>query len=587
MFASRLLLLMLVLVGSLVIAAPPSEGPRPVESPDPELPAGAAPQYQLGRSLLQQGDSAAALPYLQRAFRLAPGVERFGAIFLDALVGAGRPKDALEVVAAMSKMYPQQAGYRRRHGLLLAQAGRYQDALGEVRATRAIGPDDLELVKLEMDLHESLKDVKGALAVAAAAEGAFPDQRVDLVLMQAGVLRRADRAVDAAKVLGGELALAPDAQNLRLALLQTLVAAGDVAAAGKVAADGDARQAAPAEEGKGYRYQLAELLGRQGRFAEAAELLTALRAKGEAGLDAQLWLGRLLLGIERTADALALLPEVATRWPDSGEAHYLWGKALVQSGDSPAALLHFREGTALAPDRTDIRLTLLQSLVFTKRGALSAKNPTADDRAVRAEVEEHARAAAALVSRDDPTGQLILGYAYRALGETERAAGFFATAAEVNDVRLQAAMELAFCQQDLGQIAKARQTLEALYKDFPDDPEVANSLGYLLAEQGKDLQRAEKLVRQALRSEPESGPYLDSLGWIYYQRGEYAGAFDLLVEAVNQRPDDAIILEHLGLTMKALGQRDRALDVLRRSLAAGGDPTRLRPLIEGLERSER
>ncbi len=229
----------------------------------------------------------------------------------------------------------------------------------------------------------------------------------------------------------------------------------------------------------------------------------------------------------------------------------------------------------------------MQSLVVHNRAALSAKSPTAEERALRAEVEKHAGAAAALVSRDDPSGQLVLGYTYRALGQIERAAGYFATAAEVNDVRLQAAMELAYCQQDLGQLAKARQTLEALHKDFPDEPDVANSLGYLLAEQGKDLQRAEALVRQALRSDPQSGPYLDSLGWIFYQRGDHAAAFDVLVEAANQRPDDPVILEHLGLTLKALGQRDQALDVLRRSLAAGGDPARLRPVIEGLERRER
>ncbi len=584
---SRLLVPMLVLVGSLALASPPAEGPRPVESPDPGLPAGAAPQYQLGRSLLQQGDSEAALPYLQRAFRLAPGVERFGATFLDALVAAGRPRDALDVAATLSKMYPEQSGYRRRHGLLLAQAGRYREALAEVQAARAIGPDDMELVKLEMDLHESLKDVKGALAVAAAAATAFPERGEDLALMQAGVLRRADRPGEAATLLRDQLAADPQSSNLRLALLQTLVAANDIPAARVVATQGDALAAAPAETGEGYRFQLAEMLSRQGRFADAADILGSLRADGAAGLEEQLWLGRLLLGLERTTEALTLMPEVAQRWPEAGEAQYLWGKALQQSDAAPAALAHLREAVSLAPDRVDFRLTLLQALVVDSRGNLASKNPTADDRRLRAEVEENVRAAAALVSQDDTSGQLILGYTYRALGQTERAAGHFATAAEVNDVRLQAAMELAFCQQDLGQLTKARQTLESLYKDFPDDPDVANSLGYLLAEQGKDLQRAEALVRQALRSDPQSGAYLDSLGWIFYQRGDHAGAFDLLVEAANQRPDDAIILEHLGLTLKALGQPDQALDVLRRSLAAGGDPTRLNPVIEGLERRER
>jgi len=284
MSASRLLLPMFLLVGSLAVAASPLEAPQPVESPDPELPAGAAPYYQLGRSLLQQGDAEAALPYLQRAFRLAPGVERFGATFLDALAETGRSREALEVAAAMSKRHPHQAAYRRRHGLLLAQAGRYGDALGEVQAARSIGPDDLELVKLEMDLRESLKDVKGALAVATAAAAGFPEKSNDLALMQAGVLRRAGRPADAAAVLRDRLARDPQAPNVRLALLQTLVAADDVPAARAVAAAGDTLPAAPTGVGEGYRFQLAEMLGRQGRFAEAADILGALRADGEAGL---------------------------------------------------------------------------------------------------------------------------------------------------------------------------------------------------------------------------------------------------------------------------------------------------------------
>lgn len=551
------------------------------------MPAGAAPQYQLGRSLLQQGDVEAALPYLYRAFRLAPAVERFGATYLDALVGAGRSRDALEVAGALSRMEPTQASYRRRHALLLAEAGRFRDALTEVQAARKIGPVDLELVKLEMNLQESLGDVRGALAVGEAARAALPDSGKDLVLMQAAVLRRAKRAPEAAAMLRGQLAHDPDDPTVRVALLQTLVDAGDLPGAQAVAAEGDAGRTLTPDAPPGFRAQLAEILGRQGQFAAAVDILAELRASGEAGLDAQLWLGRLLLGLDRTTEALSLLPKVAAQWPDAGEAQYLWGKALLQGDDTDAALTHLREGTRLSPERAEIRLTLLQVLVATHHDALTTKNPTAADRTLRAEVEEQTRIAATQVKADDPAGQLVLGYANRALGKTERAAGHFAAAAEVNDVKLQAAMELAFCQQDLGQLGKARETLEGLYRDFPDDPDVANSLGYLLAEQGAELQRAERLVRQALRAEPESGAYLDSLGWVLFRRGDHAGAFNVLVEAVNRRPDDAVILEHLGLTLEALGQREEALGVLRRCLVAGGDAHRLQPVIDGLERRDR
>ncbi len=131
-------------------------------------------------------------------------------------------------------------------------------------------------------------------------------------------------------------------------------------------------------------------------------------------------------------------------------------------------------------------------------------------------------------------------------------------------------------------MGEARKTLHNLQVEFPDDPEVANSYGYLLAEMGEELPHAEKLVRQALASDPENGAYLDTLGWILYQRGEYSEAFDWLVRAANSRPDDPVILEHLGMVLLKQGQEAEALDVFRRALTAGGDPERLETIIVGL-----
>jgi Flp pilus assembly protein TadD len=178
---------------------------------------------------------------------------------------------------------------------------------------------------------------------------------------------------------------------------------------------------------------------------------------------------------------------------------------------------------------------------------------------------------------------MILGYTYRTLGDLDRACRHFQLAGEVNEMRVGALLELGFCQQEAGRLGEARKTLHNLQREFPDDPEVANSYGYLLAELGEDLDRAEQLVRLALAADPENGAYLDSLGWVFYQRGEYDQAFDWLVRAANARPDDPVILEHLGRALIKQGQTEEALDVLRRSLAAGGDAAVLQDLIRELE----
>ena len=52
----------------------------------------------------------------------------------------------------------------------------------------------------------------------------------------------------------------------------------------------------------------------------------------------------------------------------------------------------------------------------------------------------------------------------------------------------------------------------------PQNAAALNYLGYTWAEKGIRLDEAESLVLRALKVEPNEGAYVDSLGWIYYQR---------------------------------------------------------------------
>jgi len=553
------------------------------------LPPGTMPAYTLGRSLLQQGDAESALPYLNRAFRFAPEVERIAAAYLQALVATGYLGDAMTIVGELVERYPDRAEYRRQYALLLARAGRFRPALTQIRELRERDLGDLETAKLEVEVLERLERVDDARDALHAAVAKYPEAATELTLAEANLLGRAGRFDEQRRVLERAVADAPGSVPVRLALIQFLATHDDLAAAVAVARDGDEQieRGADAAGTPRFQYELAEFLGRQGRYAEAADVLAGLTAAGEAGLDAQLRLARLWLGLGRHQAALELLADVAARWPESAEARYLWGQALDGADQPDAAADRYREAIELAPGRADYRITLLQNLVVHHREAFGSGPATAAEKARRDEVAEQAGVAASLVHEKDATGHLILGYAFRALDDLRRAAHHFEAAAVVKDVRLQALLELSFCWSDLGEFARARKTLENLRQEFPDEPEVANSLGYFLAERGVELARAEALVGEALATDPQNGAYLDSLAWVRFQQGRYAEAFDLLVEAVNQRPDDAILLEHLGLTLRALGKEGEALSVLKRSLAAGGRRDRLQPVIDDLENRER
>jgi len=101
---------------------------------------------------------------------------------------------------------------------------------------------------------------------------------------------------------------------------------------------------------------------------------------------------------------------------------------------------------------------------------------------------------------------------------------------------------------NLGDFAKGEAELGILFERDPDEPGVNNDLGYLYADQGKNLEKAEAMIRKALQQRPDEGAYLDSLGWVLYKRGKAKEAVEPLEKAVKQLSSggDATIYEHLG-----------------------------------------
>jgi tetratricopeptide (TPR) repeat protein len=120
-------------------------------------------------------------------------------------------------------------------------------------------------------------------------------------------------------------------------------------------------------------------------------------------------------------------------------------------------------------------------------------------------------------------------------------------------------------------------TLKQVISKEPEHAAAHNYLGYLYAEKGINLEDAEFHVKKALEIKPEDGYYLDSLGWIYFQQGNYKKALDVLLRANELVPNEAVVLEHLGETFEMLGEMKKALDIYgKASKAKMEDKDRLR-----------
>ncbi|HET9452439.1 MAG TPA: BTAD domain-containing putative transcriptional regulator, partial [Aggregicoccus sp.] len=72
----------------------------------------------------------------------------------------------------------------------------------------------------------------------------------------------------------------------------------------------------------------------------------------------------------------------------------------------------------------------------------------------------------------------------------------------------------------------------------------------------------------ALALEPDSGPFLDSLGAVYLRRGEAERAAQVLARAAALAPQEPLIHEHLGDALHAVGRLVEAAGAYRRALEA-------------------
>ena len=92
----------------------------------------------------------------------------------------------------------------------------------------------------------------------------------------------------------------------------------------------------------------------------------------------------------------------------------------------------------------------------------------------------------------------------------------------------------------------------------PDQPSVLNYLGYSWVDKGIHLDRAKKLIQKAVKLRPNDGYIVDSLGWAYFQLGEFSNSVKEMERAVELKPEDPVLNDHLGDALWRVGRKVEA-----------------------------
>lgn len=451
-----------------------------------------------------------------------------------------------------------------------------------VRAISA-GPASLSLCSLVQQGHLP--------AVLVSEEADDPQERIAALKMNAAAnlarladeLEQTGRTAEAGKVRrqaaeldpyaagsAGEEELAPDSLSRALGLARS----------------GKYEQAAPALEELARKgrsgaalYTLAICRAMAGDTAASAELLRKAADSGSESANLRLALGTALAESGQYEEALRQLRAAAAMDPESAAAHaamaeveLLLGqadraresaqealsldsdfalaraamaRALYQLGDAPGAAREFGKLLESEPGNAD--------LLYNKAAALAAAGK--NDQIIK-------EIAPAAQDIQDPQIARIVGDAFDAAGQKDRAREFLTRTAELLPESEEARLKVARSLREEGKLQEALAAAEQLVRDLPRSAAARTELGRVVEAMG-DAGKALDHYRAAVQLDRGSPDPLTQAGRLLLADGQVKEALNLLKQAAALPGATAETFHWLGEAHLASGKPLLAIEALR------------------------
>lgn len=353
---------------------------------------------------------------------------------------------------------------------------------------------------------------------------------------------------------------------------------------------------------------LGKLYLQQEKFAEAASYLrrafTLDRSQAYTAYllgMASYFSGQIDKAIDAYEDAFAADPHLPP------EAHYNLGVAYHESGRFLDAIREYEAVLKTEPEHLNAmnNLGLVFSLVGEKERAIDLFNRVLkiDKENVKARINlgnvylntkdlveaEKIYRSAIVLDNKDISSRLNLGVVYFERGEFDKARGEWEglLASDPKNLKVLSVMASAYLEKK--QYDEAIKIFQQLVDLMPTNGSLANTLGYLLADQNKDLGQARKLIERALDLDPANrGTYLDSLAWVLYRQGEFKSAHQAQNQAMKvfQLTHELVSSEvhlHMGRIQEKLKDKEAAVKSYQAAVKSNTDPEMVRQASESLE----
>lgn len=270
------------------------------------------------------------------------------------------------------------------------------------------------------------------------------------------------------------------------------------------------------------------------------------------------------------ASGLDELEKAKDRDPQSVYIRLKMAGALISLGRNDEAEKVLKEAKKINPDSLDAYLSLIFLYSYTKK-----------EDAVEAEYESFLEKAHETKPKDVSIAEYLAQF-YFYKNKPQEAIRIYEKILKNEPEYIEAFFWLGYLYEEVDRHKEATDIWERGLELNPAYAPILNSLGYVYVEMGINFDNAEIMIKKALDAEPENGAYLDSLGWLYFKKGDFKKAEEYLEKAISYTKDPDIY-EHLGDLFIKTGNVKKGIEYYKEGLLHFPDSDSLKNRIQEYE----
>lgn len=322
----------------------------------------------------------------------------------------------------------------------------------------------------------------------------------------------------------------------------------------------------------------------QQKYSVAQLYAQELVQKVPADPRSHLLLGEVLLRlgqIKQAGDEFAAAQKLA---PNEPAVHGSLAALDVAEKKFPEAEQEFQTAMRAAPGNVLFLRNYIAFLFQQKQQAkataaatqFAAQNPNdANGHLLLGQVDLAAKNYSAALSETQKAQQLSpksgeayfqMGQIYHAQGNKDAAIQAYEQGMALGSPTAPIATTIGSIYMEEGDLSKATAEFQQALAIDPNFIVAANNLAWIYAQQGQNLDVALRLAQKAKAQRPDVPNFADTLAWVMFRKGDYAGAIPLLKDCVAKDPGSAQFLYHLGMVLVADGQKNEGKAKLQAAL---------------------